>query len=94
MADINTVATTDTFDTWRSVTNSVVTKLNTIQADADTLKFTFSTSEPADTADAQLSDNEAIIYLYNNGTAIELRVKYKLAGSDPVTQKVTLTTVT
>ena len=94
MADINTVATTDTFDTWRSVTNSVVTKLNTIQADADTIKFTFSTSEPTDAADAQLSNNEGIIYIFDTGSGIDLRFKIKNSSGVVTQWKVDLTQIT
>ena len=80
MATINTVNETDTFEAQRVLLNSVITKLNTITADADSIELTTVGTLPSDTLDV----GQALLYISNN-TPPELRIKlqtgteYKIA---------------
>ena len=71
MAAINTVKETDTFETQRVQVNSVITKLNTITADADSMQLNIVSADPSDTVTA----TQALLYVHNASGTKTLRLK-------------------
>jgi len=64
MATITSLVLTDTFSTFMARVNGLISKLNTITADASTMTMTFSSTAPSSSEQA---NSTAIMYLDSTG---------------------------
>ena len=64
MADITAIVNTNTFDEQMSTINEIITKLNTIEANASTMLLAFSSTVPLDAA---VTTNTAILFVDSSG---------------------------
>ena len=64
MADITAIVNTNTFDEQMSTINEIITKLNTIEANASTMLLAFSSTVPVDAA---VTTNRAILFVDSSG---------------------------
>ena len=64
MADITAIVNTNTFDEQISTINEIITKLNTIEANASTMLLAFSSTVPLDAA---VTTNTAILFVDSSG---------------------------
>ena len=75
MADITAVKNTNTFDEQMATINEIITKLNTIEANASTMLLTFSSTIPLD---ASVTTNTAMLFVDSSGN---LKIKKNDAGT-------------
>ena len=64
MADLTAIVNTNTFDEQMSTINEIITKLNTIEANASTMLLAFSSTVPLDAA---VTTNTAILFVDSSG---------------------------
>ena len=64
MADITAVKNTNTFDEQMATINEIITKLNTIEANASTMLLAFSSTIPTD---ASVTTNTAMLFTDSSG---------------------------
>ena len=64
MADITAIVNTNTFDEQMSTINEIITKLNTIEANASTMLLAFSSTVPLDAA---VTTNTSILFVDSSG---------------------------
>ena len=64
MADITAIVNTNTFDEQMSTINEIITKLNTIEANASTMLLAFSSTVPLAAA---VTTNTAILFVDSSG---------------------------
>ena len=64
MADITAIVNTNTFDEQMSTINEIITKLNTIEANASTMLLAFSSTVPLDAA---VATNTAMLFVDSSG---------------------------
>ena len=64
MADITAVKNTNTFDEQMATINEIITKLNTIEANASTMLLAFSSTIPLD---ASVTTNTAMLFVDSSG---------------------------
>ena len=64
MADITAIVNTNTFDEQMTTINEIITKLNTIEANASTMLLAFSSTEPID---ALVTTNTAMLFTDSSG---------------------------
>ena len=64
MADITAIVNTNTFDEQMATINEIITKLNTIEANASTMLLAFSSTEPID---ALVTTNTAMLFTDSSG---------------------------
>ena len=64
MADITALVNTNTFDEQMATINEIITKLNTIEANASTMLLAFSSTEPID---ALVTTNTAMLFTDSSG---------------------------
>ena len=64
MADITAVKNTNTFDEQMATINEIITKLNTIEANASTMLLAFSSTIPTD---ASVTTNTAMLFVDSSG---------------------------
>ena len=64
MADITAIVNTNTFDEQMATINEIITKLNTIEANASTMLLAFSSTEPID---ALVTTNTAMLFTDSTG---------------------------
>ena len=64
MADITAIVNTNTFDEQMSTINEIITKLNTIEANASTMLLAFSSTVQLDAA---VTTNTAILFVDSSG---------------------------
>ena len=64
MADITAIVNTNTFDEQMASINEIITKLNTIEANASTMLLAFSSTEPID---ALVTTNTAMLFTDSTG---------------------------
>ena len=64
MADITALVNTNTFDEQMTIINEIITKLNTIEANASTMLLSFSSTEPID---ALVTTNTAMLFTDSSG---------------------------
>ena len=64
MADITAIVNTNTFDEQMATINEIITKLNTIEANASTMLLAFSSTVPLDAA---VATNTAMLFVDSSG---------------------------
>ena len=74
MADITALKNSNTFEEQMTTINSIITKLNTIEANASTMLMAFSATPPAD---ASVTSNTAMLYVDNSGN---FKIKKNVGG--------------
>ena len=67
---ITALKLSDTFTTLKDTINSIITKLNTIDANSTTLIMGFSSSAPSDSS---LDNSEAALYVDNGALKIKIK---------------------
>ena len=75
MADITAIVNTNTFDEQMATINEIITKLNTIEANASTMLLAFSSTEPID---ALVTTNTAMLFTDSSGN---FKIKRNIAGT-------------
>ena len=70
MADITALVNTNTFDEQMATINEIITKLNTIEANASTMLLAFSSTEPIDAKFNNYLSWDDIRFLINEGVDI------------------------
>ena len=86
MADITALVNTNTFDEQMATINEIITKLNTIEANASTLLLSFSSAgEPLD---ALVTTDTAIFFVDENGV---FKLKRKIGSAAVEVKTVDLT---
>ena len=86
MATITSLVLTDTFNTFMTRVNGLISKLNTITADASTLTMGFSSTAPSSSEQAK---STAIMYVDTSDGKLKLQSKN---GSGTVTTYILSTT--
>lgn len=81
---ISALKLSDTFTTLKDTINSIITKLNTIDANSTTLIMGFSSSAPSDSS---LDNSEAALYVDSSGA---LKIKIKDSSGNVTTSTVTV----
>ena len=74
MADITAIVNTNTFDEQMATINEIITKLNTIEANASTMLLAFSSTIPLD---ASVTTNTAMLFVDSSGN---FKIKKNVAG--------------
>ena len=75
MADITALVNTNTFDEQMATINEIITKLNTIEANASTMLLAFSSTEPID---ALVTTNTAMLFTDSTGN---FKIKRNIADT-------------
>ena len=75
MADITAIVNTNTFDEQMATINEIITKLNTIEANASTMLLAFSSTEPID---ALVTTNTAMLFTDSTGN---FKIKRNIADA-------------
>ena len=86
MATITSLVLTDTFNTFMARVNGLISKLNTITADASTMSMVFSSTAPSSSEQA---NSTAIMYVDTSDGKLKLQSKN---GSGTVTTYILSTT--
>ena len=87
MATITSLVLTDTFNTFMTRVNSLISKLNTITADASTLTMGFSSTAPSGTQ----TNSTSVLYTASDG---KLKVQSKDSGGTATTHVLPSTEIT
>ena len=87
MADVTALTNSNTFEEQMTTINSVITKLNTIEADASTMTLTMLETAPTD---ASVATETAVLYI--DASDGKLKVKSQNAAGNAVTTYVLSTT--
>ena len=74
MAAITSLVLTDTFNTFITRVNGLISKLNTITADASTVTMAFHASEPS-TSVADMANSTAIMYFDASDGKLKIKSK-------------------
>ena len=80
MADITALKNSNTFEEQMTTINSIITKLNTIEANASTMTLAFSATAPTD---ASISNSTAVLYIDTSDG--KLKIKSKNSGGTVTT---------
>ena len=80
MADITALTNSNTFEEQMTTINSIITKLNTIEADASAMTLAFSATAPTD---ASITASTAVLYIDTSDG--KLKVKSKNTAGNTVT---------
>jgi len=75
MADITALTNSNTFEEQMTTINSIITKLNTIEANASTILIAFSATPPTD---ASVTTNTAMLYVDSSGN---YKIKKNVSGT-------------
>ena len=81
MASITSLVLTDTFNTFMTRVNGLISKLNTITADASTMTIAFSSTAPSE---AEQANSTAIMYV-DTSDAGKLKLQSKNSSGTVVT---------
>ena len=87
MADVTALTNSNTFEEQMTTINRIITKLNTIEADASTMTLAFSATAPTD---ASIAASTAVLYIDTSDG--KLKVKSQNAAGNSVTTYVLSTT--
>ena len=74
MATITSLVLTATFNTFMTRVNGLISKLNTITADASTMTMTFSSTAPSTTAE-DMANSTAIMYFDASDGKLKIKSK-------------------